>query len=137
MTDKKVCIIALDETYGLDDKVKETVGKLFTCYVYDPELSVHCCEITPSFELVPFEFYTERDIDDDLHSTLMAEMSANDQVVYMHCSAVEAIDPQMKTTTTLDLELDENDEDAARMVADLAATELRANVVQPPHAFTL
>lgn len=137
MSEHTICVVALDETYGLDDAVKETVGKLFTCYAYDPKTAVNCCEITPSFELVPFDFYTEKEIDDDLHSTLLAEMSASDQVIYMHCSTVSEMDKQMATTTVLDLELDHLSEGDAPCIAALAADQLRENVVQPPHAFNL
>jgi len=135
MSEHKVRVVALDETYGLDDAIKAKTGRLLTLYVYDPELGVHCCEVTPSHELLPFEFVTENEIDDDLHSDLMAGMN-EDPAVYMHCSVLRKMPEEAFKEVTVDIDDDKLSEDYP-MVADLAAEQLRANPEFPPLAMTL
>lgn len=136
MSEHKVTVVVLDETYGLDDAIKEKVGALYTCYVFDQDTGVHCCEVTPSFALEPFGFVTAKEIDDDLDSVLRSEMHANDSPVYMHCSAIDSLASRFKSVTTVELDDDKLDDDASN-IALLAVAELQANPVHPPFLFTL
>lgn len=131
--EKTFKIVALNETYGLDESVKAKTGELYVCYVFDPEQRVHCCEITPSYELWPCGFYTEKEIDDDLHSNLAA---GEDNIIYTHCHSIDAMDDSFKTE--LEMEFDEDDMQRGDVfLLEKAVEELQANVKEPPHAFTL
>lgn len=131
--EKTFRVVALNESYGLSDEIKEKTGELYTCYVFDPELRVHCCEMTPSHELVRFDFYTEKEIDDELHSDLL---STEDNVVYMHCHSIRAMKDHFLVDSTIELDDHQIDEDGSN-ITDLAAQALRENVQHPPHAFML
>jgi len=135
MSERKVRVVALDETYGLDEAVKAKTGRLLTLYVYDPELGVHCCEVTPSHELVPFEFVTENEIDDDLHGDLMVSMN-EEPAVYMHCSVLQRLPDDHHKDVVVEID-DDKLGDEFPLVADLAAEELRANPEFPARAMML
>jgi hypothetical protein len=136
MTEKKLIVVALDETRGLDDNIRSKVGRLMTLYVYDPERSVHCCEVTPSREMVQFDFSTMNEVDDELYSELMAGFAQAEETSYMHCRVVDNLDPKYRLEIELDLDEDEICEFGYPGFADLAVKELRANPQYPPVCFS-
>lgn len=48
----EICIAKFDETeHWTDPELRRIAGSIFTVYLYNPKLVVHCCELTPSREL--------------------------------------------------------------------------------------
>ncbi len=100
LTEKKkatktdIQIVLVDETYGWSDKIKNQVGKIYTAYIYDKSVATHCCEITPSYELVPLYYSTE--FAEHKYSEAVEEEIQNEfhnaEPIYMHCSAVEKLE---------------------------------------------
>lgn len=95
----KVNAIRLKETeyYNFNDEDKPYIKDIYSVYAYDPELGVHLCEFTPSYEL--WYLYTYIDFndnvpeDDDLKDELDGRYCYEDQdiVIYMHCSDIEKL----------------------------------------------
>ena len=87
--------ILIDETrYWCDDKfIAECGGKLVGAYVFDANRAVHCCELTPSFELLLIETLP-RDVPQDdagAERVLDAIRDADretDLVSYVHCYSI-------------------------------------------------
>jgi hypothetical protein len=88
----KPVIVAIDETHYLSDETRVKTGKYWTLYVLNSAEATHCCEITPSYWLVAYDFATEKQIDDELRSDLQGELY--ESACYVHCSS---IDKMMKT----------------------------------------
>ena len=89
--------IALDETeYWIDERLRKLCDKIYGVYAYNPNVAVHCCEITPSYELmwigtVPCYDYgklTEEDRD-YVFDTILEGERYQEPFIYMHCEQVE------------------------------------------------
>jgi len=48
-------IVVVDETEYWADDLAAQVGKIYGVYLYDENRVVHCCELTPSYELNALE----------------------------------------------------------------------------------
>lgn len=98
--------VALDETGDWNREYDEgrlmrLCKKIYTVYVYNPNVAVHCCEITPSYEMqfmgyVPiYDYYelTDEDRDYVFDEILEATSSTyNDRpFIYVWCHNAEAI----------------------------------------------
>lgn len=93
----KIDIVKIDETgfWNEDFRKKYGITKLMGVYLYDSELGVRVCEITPSREL---NFvHTQPDYGDDLTEEQREEMweeineadCQSEPVTYMHCGSVQ------------------------------------------------
>jgi hypothetical protein len=127
--ERTVGIVAINETEFLSDELKEkTGGAQYTLYFYDPSEETHLAEITPSYYLVPFDYYTKEFLSDEDDSEYRTDILGDE--IYMHCRTVDAIKDQFKATTVIELDDDEDFVEQAREA-------LQANPEQPPHALTL
>lgn len=95
-----VKVLQLDETGYWAPSIAERAGKIIGVYLYHDDLHVHCCELTPSYELhFVGSFYTASNLEEDEWEKLDEEIREGnvDQelVTYMHCSRVDAM-PQIK-----------------------------------------
>ena len=78
----------LDETEYFQNEIVMNTGKILGVYVYDTDVEVHCCEITPSYEL-HFAGYVAKSCSEDM-SEILRE-AYNDDVMYRHCAYVDAL----------------------------------------------
>lgn len=64
--------------------VERAGGAIYRAYLYDATLVVHCCEITPSYQLIPL--YTTPFVSDD-EGKIDEEirLAEDDEVIYIHC----------------------------------------------------
>lgn len=92
-----VRILQLDETGYWVPNVTERAGKILGVYLYHDDIAVHCCELTPSYELhFVGSFYTNSNLSEDDREKLEEEImegnaAGQEPVMYMHCSRVDAM----------------------------------------------
>lgn len=85
-------IVLLDESYAYaPDFLAQCGGKIMRAYLFDALRAVHCCEITPSYELYPLDSYAAAQIADDLDETLKEMDAMTDEVIYMHCGRLDSM----------------------------------------------
>lgn len=88
----QINILKLDETSYWREDIQAMAGRLFGIYLYNPAVGVHCCELTPSYELHYMgEAITSSLSENDLEALaelLREALADSDDVKYMHCAAV-------------------------------------------------
>ena len=116
-------------------------GKIYEIYVFDFRRHVHCCELTPSYELwyvesIPGGEEPEGQYDQDLYEALREANLESPHVIYVHTYAID-----VKGDNAEDLELpaewwndlledNDGDEEAAYMQAvDDAVEAYTANPI--------
>ena len=82
------------EYWGEEWREEHLVTKCLGIYVFAPEIHVHCCELTPSYELWPvrdeLEFEpgtSEEDIERAEEEAVAA--TAWDKIIYIHCHSLD------------------------------------------------
>lgn len=102
--------IVFDETrYWRDDIAARAGGKIYQTYLFDASLGVHCCEITPSYELRPlYATPLAEDEEGVLHEEIL--LAESDEIRYFHCRSVDSARPE----TVQDLGFFEIDPDETR-----------------------
>lgn len=129
-------ILQLDETGYWVSEIANRAGKIIGVYLYHDDIGVHCCELTPSYELnFVGSFFTNCDLDEDEREKLSEEiMEGNAQgqelVTYMHCWRVKAM-PEIKDFETDSIgscifKYDNADEDERERI-ESASEWLRSN----------
>jgi len=84
-------IIKIDVTHQWNENFLKQLGagKVFDYCIYDANQVTHCCEITPSYWIVPVYSETENYLEDVQHEEFM--YSNNLEPFYMHCADVERL----------------------------------------------
>lgn len=91
----KFRLVVFDESRYWSEEILKDAGKIYRVYLYDANRPVHCCEITPSYELFPLYStplnYLE---DDEARDFLEDEIreAEEDAVEYHHCSYIDSMD---------------------------------------------
>jgi hypothetical protein len=99
-------VVAIDETRHWSQDIQDACGKIETVYMYDSAVQTHCCEITPSYELTPLYYVTEKEISDELFDSMRNE-EMNE--IYMHCRVVDELE-SISSEQGFDFESSEDDE---------------------------
>ncbi len=94
-----MCFVKIDETqYWEDDTVKAMTKRVYGVYVLDRRKHVHCCEITPSYELYRLGSqydYADPDISDDdrekLFEAILEGDATDERWSYVHVSDIDKI----------------------------------------------
>lgn len=106
----KYKLIALDETsYLTDQKFKETIGKLYCIYAYNPNEITNLCELKPSYYLVPLYHITKNFLSDAEYAEIL-NLDIGDPT-YLHCSQVDAMDPNLVHEFEMDIDEDSTDDE--------------------------
>ena len=90
----KIKIVVLDQTQYWAESITARAGQVFGVYYFDPEVAVHCCEMTPSHEL-HFLNSVPRDLpeDENERERLINDISdgdiGTDPITYVHCRDIE------------------------------------------------
>ena len=86
----------VDETHHWNIPEMKETGKIYGVYLFDPEVSVRCCEITPSFECYKIEsILIDNAISEDEYNMISNIILENDyfeDVSYFHCSFVNSLE---------------------------------------------
>lgn len=119
----------------IDDHDEDTLNRFrlkreLSAYVYNPKQPVHCCEVTPSYELnYAFSILVfQDDVTDEQREAIEEELSTvwNEPVIYVHCSGIDKMplhDDVQGVDTTLPYrvkvewpDFDDPDEEIERVV---------------------
>jgi len=111
-------IVLLDETQiWVEETVKKCGGGIKGAYFFDANMQIHCCEITPSYELYFIEsipaLQPEDDCEaDELENELREANKDSYQVSYVHCHNInpkDCIEVWDFTNEQWEIILDNND----------------------------
>lgn len=86
-------LVSIDETRFWDNSITARAGRVFGVYLFDANRVVHCCELTPSYELYPVASFPLIDIDRTDARSLEDELREHDtdEVTYIHCTGIDAM----------------------------------------------
>ncbi len=106
---KNFTVVAIDETLDWNQPalVEQAGGTLFTLYAFNPQEVTHCCELTPSYRLVPFDVvpsvYPEGEKEWELmYDTLQDGLNHGCEAGYFHCSRIDNLPDLFKHTEEFD-----------------------------------
>lgn len=85
----KFALVALEETKYWDPEIIKKTGRIFTTYAYNPEEATNCCEITPSYYLIPVDFFCENTISDSFQESVYHDWSIATEPCYVHCHVID------------------------------------------------
>ena len=97
-----------ESSHWTDDKLKAACGVIFGVYMYDASKHVHCCEITPSYEMHFIESQSVRLPDDEeererIYESLQEGDLHTEPVSYMHCRDIDRIEEIPENRSTYEL----------------------------------
>lgn len=78
----------IDETEYWARGIANAAGRIAGLYVYNANLRVYCCELTPSYELRLAGYLTQHWVDDDVQMQMVYATDAGN-VCYVHCWQVD------------------------------------------------
>lgn len=87
--------VVFDETRYYSAEIREKAGAVYQTYVYDANTVTHCCEITPSYLLVPLHTQALNYLEDDVargaldEQLTVANSEADER--YVHCRVINRI----------------------------------------------
>lgn len=104
--------VKIDESHFCEAQTLERCGgKIYGIYLVDTNSVTHCCEITPSYCMIPLalvaESMPEDEVGYDLLSDFLAWCAAQEDVRYMHCKDIDSLAAECRAD--LGLKLDPED----------------------------
>ena len=95
----RIKMLKIDEREHWCDEIKEKTKAIYTCLLFSPEKRVHCCEITPSYELKFVEYQAilideledqgREDEREEIFDAIDSGESGEPLVQYFHCRTVD------------------------------------------------
>lgn len=83
-------VVAIDETRDWRDDMVAKCGRLYGLYLFDVNRHVHCCELTPSYEMHFIETVAANFIDDETDALIReANAQCQQDVEYQHCRVID------------------------------------------------
>ena len=89
-------ILKIDQTKNWSDEIQKKVKRIFGVFIFDSKKTVHCCELTPSFECTfigsQVDFIpdtTDKEIDNIEDEILQGEFHEVETVSYFHCHTID------------------------------------------------
>jgi hypothetical protein len=106
-------LVKLDTTHEWDEETLKKLGitKVETWYIFDSTKAVYCCEIMPSYDLLPVycapvnEFDMTDENRDEFYD--ISALSPADDSIYVHCSQIDPIARELPSVFTTEYEYDE------------------------------
>ena len=112
--------VRIDESQHCGEEFLERCGgKVYAVYLVDMNSVTYCCEITPSYCMIPIDLVAGEYPDDEasrekLYEELQQAMWETDMVSYMHCRSVDRLPAESKWSIELQLDEEEWREDPLR-----------------------
>jgi len=106
-------LVKLNTTHEWDAETLKKLGisKVETWYIFDSLRAVNCCEIIPSYDLLPVYCAPTNEWDMTVENREefydMAEIRPADDSVYIHCSQIDPIARELPSVFTTEYEYDE------------------------------
>lgn len=88
----KLRLIVLDESKHWKDDIQKACGKIKTVYMYDANQHTYCCEIFPSYSLIPLYSFAENEISDEMEEQLMQGDTENSEPRYFHVRFIDTLE---------------------------------------------
>lgn len=94
-------VVAIDESAHCSPAfLAQCGGKVWATYVYNAAEVTYCCELTPSYCLLPIELHAHVIPDDETAREALFEAlidaQADSDPIYLHCSAVDRLPENQK-----------------------------------------
>jgi len=111
--------VKIDESEHCDREfLARCGGKVFQIYLVDTSIQTHCCELTPSYGMVPIDLVAESYPDDEqaretLYEDLM-DASNVAEFCYRHCRHVDRLPDDHKVDLGLALDPEDWQDDPDR-----------------------
>jgi hypothetical protein len=87
-------LVSIEETRNWREDIAVACGKIFGVYMYNANEQTFCCELAPSYTLIPLYSYAEKEITDEIAEELMAGDSLCNDITYVHVSQVDKLNTQ-------------------------------------------
>lgn len=92
----EMCIVKIDEREFWCDEVQAKATRIFGVYAFDRRRHVHCCSMTPSYELHFLGTqYEAVELDDEaqvrLNQDVLEEDAGNEEVRYFDCHYIDRL----------------------------------------------
>lgn len=85
-------IVLIDEsTYYDPELLAECGGKIVRAFLFDSLKQVNCCEITPSYEMIPLESTCAGYISEDIEEQLRLADANDNDIKYFHCRYIDSL----------------------------------------------
>ena len=84
-------LVAIEETRNWREDIANACGRIFEVYLYNKNEHTYCCELAPSYTLIPLYSYAEKEITDEIAEELMNGDSLCNDVTYVHVSSVDKL----------------------------------------------
>lgn len=95
LTDFKVVLI--DETEYWHEDIAKKAKKIWKVYFYDASEQTHCCELTPSYWLLPVTCtWDAENLDERTVDIITAEDTQDVSGRYFHCSIIDQLPNNME-----------------------------------------
>ena len=92
-------LVKIDETKHWREDIAVACGRIFGVYLYNKNEHSYCCELTPSYTLIPLYSYAENEITDEIAEELMNGDSLCNDVTYVHVSSVDKLNTKAAPAT--------------------------------------
>ena len=105
-------VVAIDETaHWTDKKLVKKCGKISTVYMFDKSVTTNCCELTPSYELTPLYYITEKQVSDEIHEELQDIFwKTETEPRYFHCNGIDKMKTVKCNQSEFEFETADSDE---------------------------
>jgi len=122
-----IVAVRIEDTRYWCDNIRSKVKHIYGVYLYDQSVVTCCCEVTPSYCMIPIDLVAGEYPDDDdardrLYSDLREAMWENDTDSYMHCRSVDRLPEESKRS--IEIQLDE--EEGSQILSAAKKTRARA-----------
>ena len=87
-------LVAIEETRNWREDIAAACGRIFGVYLYNKNEHTYCCELAPSYTIIPLYSYAEKEISDEIAEKLMNGDSLCNDVTYVHVSEVDKLKTQ-------------------------------------------
>jgi len=114
MEEMKYSLVRIEDTqYYADEFIKKMQGKCFTIYMYTPGQYTFCCELIPSYYLIPVDYYCDNEgLSEDLREEF-EEANYDSDPIYIHAHYIDRI-PESEKFEGYDFESDDDAEEFYR-----------------------
>ncbi len=87
-------LLSIEETRNWREDIAKACGRIYGVYFYNKNEHTYCCELAPSYSLIPLYSYSENEIKDGMAEELINGDALCSNVIYVHVSQVDKLKTQ-------------------------------------------